>query len=59
MIFDSAEWTITGDSPAATRLPTMAAMLFQLGSEETLVPPNFMTTRGEPGATFISMDPVD
>ncbi len=45
---ESAEWTITGRSPPASRSRTTAATFFQLATEETLkVPPNLSTTHGD------------
>ena len=38
-------------APLARRAATMRAMLVQLGSDETLVPPNFRTIQAEGGLT--------
>ncbi len=44
---DSAECTMTGCRPLASRAWTTPAMFFQLLTLETLVPPNLRTTHGE------------
>ena len=40
----TAEWTISTRAPVSRRVRVICAMLRQLASEETLVPPNFRTT---------------
>ncbi len=42
---DSAECTMTGWRPSASRARTTAATFFQLLTLETLVPPNLRTTQ--------------
>ena len=44
---DSAECATTGRNPSASRSRNTAATLFQLLTEDTLVPPNFSTTHGD------------
>src|SRR3954465_14426648 len=47
VILVTAECTTSTGAPLAPRFFTMDAMFFQLGSVETLVPPNLRTIHGE------------
>src|SRR5580658_5476307 len=53
----TAEWTIKTRTPVSRRERVICAILRQLASEETLVPPNFRTTHcGKLRATMKCLD---
>ena len=54
---ETAEWTTTGRSPSVIRWRSTPAILCQLETDDTLVPPNLSTTQeGAPKGSIVFED---